>query len=205
MQVPLDTHFRGLTDSEATEARAVIERDIAKIERLTPNIISCHVAVERLQSAQRSGSPYRVRIKINLPPDSELIVDKKPGTHDMHDPMTRVIHDAFRAMRRQVKEGLEKRRGNVKTHDEPRAFVVRLFPEEDYGFLKTPTGDDVYFHKNAVLHHDWQRLTVGTQVRFEEVMGQKGPQASTVQIIDKPGAAAEPTGDEEVPLGWEAT
>jgi hypothetical protein len=42
-------------------------------------------------------------------------------------------------------------------------------------------------------------------VRFEETMGEMGPQATTVQIIDKPGHRVSADSDNEavdVPLGW---
>jgi hypothetical protein len=47
----------------------------------------------------------------------------------------------------------------------------------------------------TTLGHDWERLETGTQGRFDETMGKMGPQATTLQIIDKPGhrvAAGEP-------------
>jgi len=40
-----------------------------------------------------------------------------------------------------------------------------------------------------VLHDDFERLEVGTGVRCFPRECEKGPQTSTVQIIDKPGAA----------------
>jgi len=44
-------------------------------------------------------------------------------------------------------------------------------------------------HRNSVLHDDFERLEVGTGVRCFPRECEKGPQTSTVQIIDKPGAA----------------
>ncbi|MEJ2428230.1 MAG: HPF/RaiA family ribosome-associated protein [Deltaproteobacteria bacterium] len=67
------------------------------------------------------------------------------------------------------------------------ALVDKLFPEKDYGFLKTVDGRVLYFHRNSVLADDFDRLEIGTGVRYVETMGDKGPQASTVQIVDKPG------------------
>ena len=48
----------------------------------------------------------------------------------------------------------------------------------------------MYFHRNSVLHDDFERLAVGTEVRFTPQDGDEGPQASSVQIIGKPGASA---------------
>jgi hypothetical protein len=37
-----------------------------------------------------------------------------------------------------------------------------------------------------LLHDNYDRLAVGTEVRFEEEMGEMGLQASFVQIVSKP-------------------
>jgi cold shock CspA family protein len=31
------------------------------------------------------------------------------------------------------------------------AKIITLFPEKDYGFLETPDGREVYFHRDSVL------------------------------------------------------
>jgi hypothetical protein len=56
-----------------------------------------------------------------------------------------------------------------------------------------------------VLHDAFERLAVGTEVRFEEAEGDKGPQASTVQIVNKPGIRLPAAGPAGVmpPRGWE--
>jgi cold shock CspA family protein len=56
---------------------------------------------------------------------------------------------------------------------------------EDYGFLETPDGREVYFHKNSVLHNGFEQLKVGTEVYYAEEQGEKGPQASTVRVVGR--------------------
>jgi cold shock CspA family protein len=72
-------------------------------------------------------------------------------------------------------------------HDagQQQGIVEKLF-EEGYGFLRE-LGDDrqVYFHRNSVQHDDFERLAIGTEVRFTPREGDDGPQASSVQIVDK--------------------
>jgi cold shock CspA family protein len=53
---------------------------------------------------------------------------------------------------------------------------------EDYGFLQTADGREIYFHKNSVLQPGFDRLEVGTEVYYAEEAGEKGPQASTVRL-----------------------
>ncbi|QKT03989.1 HPF/RaiA family ribosome-associated protein [Ectothiorhodospiraceae bacterium 2226] len=189
MQVPLEISFHGVDRSEWAEA--FIRRQVERMERYAGGgVIGCRVAVELPHRHQHSGKPYHVRVEITLPSRKDLVAVAEPVRVDQEIELRTVIRDAFEAMERQIKRAVATRRHEVKVHDEPVALVARLFPDQDYGFLKTPDGRDIYFHRNAVLHDDYTRLAVGTQVRFVEFMGEDGPQASTVQIIDKPGVRA---------------
>jgi cold shock CspA family protein len=202
MDVPLELSFRQVRKSDQLEE--LIRERVDKLDKFHSRMTSCRVAVEKPHVHQRSGSPYRVRIEVRVPPGHDLVVEERPKTHDLHDTLERVLIDAFQAMERQLKELAERQRMEVKHHDVPIAFVVRLFRDNGYGFLKTPEGREIYFQRAATLGHDWERLEIGTQVRFDETMGEMGPQATTVQIIDKPGhrvAEGEPEAV-EVPRGW---
>lgn len=59
------------------------------------------------------------------------------------------------------------------------ARVIRIFPQEGYGFLQARDGSDVYFHENSVLD-GFDKLEVGTKVTYSVEMGTKGPQASSL-------------------------
>ena len=79
-----------------------------------------------------------------------------------------------------------RRRGQKKNHEPaPAARVAKLFPTEDYGFLETRDGRELYFHKNSVLNHGFERLEIGAEVSFTEELGDKGPQASTVRPVGR--------------------
>jgi cold shock CspA family protein len=94
------------------------------------------------------------------------------------------IVNSFETARRRVTEYAEKQRGEVKTHfEKPVARVVRIFTEQGYGFLMTPEGREVYFHKNAVLDGKFEVLNVGMAVTFIERSGDKGSQASSVSVV----------------------
>jgi cold shock CspA family protein len=186
MDVPLELSFRGV--EKTPDLEQLVEREVDKLHRAS-RFTSCRVAVEQPHQHQRTHNPYRVRIEVTMPPGKDLVVTKEPRDSDRYDNVSTVIRKAFDAMERQLKETAEKRRGDVKSHaGEATALVSRLFPDEDYGFLQTPDGREIYFHRNAVLHEDYERLVIGTEVRYAETMGTKGPQASTVQIVNKPGA-----------------
>jgi len=103
----------------------------------------------------------------------------------MHEPLTKIINDAFKSMERQVKELVERQRREVKTHAEPRALVTKLFA--DYGFITDGGGIDIYFHRNAVVGSPFEAIKIGTEVRFDLSHGEMGPQASSVHIVSTGG------------------
>jgi cold shock CspA family protein len=204
MQVPLELTLRDVPGR--ARLLPLVERNAAKLERVAGGIVRCRVAIEQPQRHQRSGSPYRVRIDLTLPPGKEVVVRREPGEGSLHDPVETVVLDAFKAARRQLARIAEIRRGDRRRPAEPRALVSRIFADDGYGFLRTLDGREVYFHRNSVLHGDFDRLEVGTEVRFAEGTGDEGPQASSVQIVGKPGAAASHAGGPaiEPPRGWRA-
>jgi cold shock CspA family protein len=188
MRVPPEISFRNLEKTEFLED--LIREKVARLERLCDYLISCRVAVESPQEHQESGQPFRVRIDLKVPPGHELVATKEPTEGDIHNELPGVLRDAFGALERQLKKLVEQQRGEIKRHpeQETNAFVSKIFKEENYGFLKALDGREVYFHRNSVLQDDFDRLEVGTGVRYVEVQGEEGPQASTVQVLDKPGA-----------------
>lgn len=187
MQVPLTMTFRNVRKTAAIES--LIRKQAAKLERVCPRIVSCRVAVETRQRHQRTGSPFRVRINVTIPPEHELTAVRDAGEGELHEQLSTVIRRGFEAARRQIKKLVEKQRGEVKSHpqQELSGVVIRLFPEQEYGFIKTLEGREIYFHKNSLSGADFDRLEVGTGVHWTEEDGDKGPQASTVRAIIKPG------------------
>lgn len=198
----LEISYRGVEKTEDIDR--LIREKAAKLQKVCNHIMSCRVAVEKTQQHQRRGNPYRVRLDITVPPAHEIVVRREPTEGDIHEEVSQVLRDVFEAARRKLQALAEKERGEVKVHPDRRemAFVVRLFREEGYGFIKTQDDREIYFHRNAVLNHDFGRLEIGTGVRFVETMGEKGPQATTVQIVDKPGATLSEEPAVEAPLGW---
>lgn len=187
MQVPPEVSYRDVEKTEATEK--LIRDKIAKLEQLHPDIISCRVSVEKPQTYQESGSPYRVRILVRTPPGHELVARRGSTNGEMHETLETVVRDAFESMRSQLRSLAGKQKGEEKKHPEQQlnGIVARIFPEQNYGFLRVVDGSTVYFHRNSVLNADFDRLEVGTGIHCETEMGDKGLQATTVRIVDKPG------------------
>lgn len=206
MKVPPEITYRDVTKTAALDS--LVHEKIAKLERVCDYINSCHIAIEKIHDRPSSGSPYRVRLDITVPPGHELVAESNPSGNNQYTEVDTVIRDAFSMAERQLKElarrQRESQRTKSQTAQETTALVNKLFKEQGYGFIKTLEGQDVYFHRNSVLNDEFDRLEIGTGVHFFLEQGEQGPQASTVKIVDKPGTAAEQA--EEIlidpPLGW---
>lgn len=208
MQQPLEINFHDVPRSDWSVG--LIRERAARLERYNDQIVSGQVIVSRPHHSQHKGMPYRVTIELRLPPQQTLAVTQEPdevprGEADLRP----VINGAFDTMERRLKSlhRSTQREALAPAPDETRGLVVRLFSEDGYGFLRTPDGRELYFHQNAVLHDDFPRLAVGTEVRCEPEMGEAGPQASTVQIVNKPGEReSEDTRQRaDVTAGWRNT
>ncbi len=184
MQTPLQITFRDMEPSEAVEAR--IREKAAKLEQYYSNIMSCRVMVEAPHGHKHQGKLFQVRIDLGVP-DGELVVTHAHHHKDhAHEDVYVAIRDAFDAMKRQLEDYSRMRRGKVKQHEiPPGGHVISLHPEEDYGRIGTPDGRVIYFHRNSVLKDAFDQLEVGSEVRFTEEAGERGPQASSVMPVGK--------------------
>jgi cold shock CspA family protein len=118
-----------------------------------------------------------------------MVVKRTSEASRQFEPLDAIIRRTFESAQRQLESLVEKQRNQVKAHtsNDVTALVDKIFRDEGYGFLRTLDGQQVYFHKNSCLHGEWERLTPGTGVRYTEQEGEKGLQASSVEIVDKRG------------------
>jgi cold shock CspA family protein/ribosome-associated translation inhibitor RaiA len=185
MNLPLELTFRGVEKTESLET--LIREKVGKLERVCGYINGCRIVVEKPQAHQERGNPFRVRIDVTVPPGHELVAERGPMDGNVQEQLTHVIRKTFEAMERQLKELVEKQRGEKKQH--PRQMVValidRLVPEEDHGFLRTVDGREIYFHRHAVVSLDFDELEVGMGVNYDEEQGAEGPQASSVRVVSR--------------------
>jgi cold shock CspA family protein len=186
MQVAPEVIFNGI-DRSAWVENYVIER-LQHLERFAQDITRCHVTLTREQRSHRKGNHYSVMVEVRVPRHHDLAVKKKKQIHDMGTELPAMINEAFSAIETQLKRTVAKRRGDEKIHNgQPHGMVEKLFKDEGYGFIRALDDDrQFYFHCNSVLHDDFERLTVGTEVRFATEEGEDGPQASSVQVVARP-------------------
>jgi ribosomal subunit interface protein len=210
MKVPPEITYRGVEKTDAIEA--LVNEKIAKLERVCDHISSCHIAIEKEQDRPRDRSPYRVRLDIRVPPAHELAAESTMGHQTQYAELDTVIRDAFDKAWRQLRDLSEQQheydKGQVNDGAQSTtALVTKLFPEQGYGLLKTLDGEDVHFTNNSVAHNDFDRLEIGTGVRFEAVQDEDGVlHASTVQIVNKPGVSSGKSNENLIqpPRGWES-
>ncbi|HEV7508066.1 MAG TPA: ribosome-associated translation inhibitor RaiA [Thermoanaerobaculia bacterium] len=183
MQIPMEISTRDVTLSPAIEAE--LRKRADKLERHYNRVTSCRIALERpTGNHHHDGGPYRVRVDVTVP-GSEVVADKQS------EELFLAIRDAFEAAERQVEDFVDRRRDFAKppAGATPEGEVVRLFAEEGFGFLTALDGREIYFHRNAVDGPGFDKLAIGSRVRFAEAQGFEGPQASSVSLVEAGSSA----------------
>lgn len=180
MVEPVQVTFRDIPHSDSVAAH--VEKRAAKLATFFDRMVSCHVVLEVPHRRRHHGKRYHVRVDMRVP-GRELVVSRNPedDKEDLHvtvdgafDDAERVLEDYVRQLQREIKTRV----------GPPRGVVTKVFPERRYGFLEAEEdGHEVYFHANSVLHGRFEKLSVGTRVRYAEEDGEKGPQASTVDVL----------------------
>jgi len=179
MAVPLQITFKGIDASPALEAR--IREKAARLDRFERDILRCHVTVEAPHRHQRQGPLFRARVEVFVPRGDIVVTRESPQDHAHEDPHV-AVRDAFDAVVRQLEDHV--RQQDHRTTPNPPVLahgrVARFVAGEDCGFINTEDGQEVYFHRNSVAGHAFDRLRVGDPVRLSVTDGEKGPQASVV-------------------------
>lgn len=185
MQVPLELTFRDVQKTE--ELEALIHQHVERLERFCDHLMSCRVALEVAHQHQGSVRHYRIRLDLTLPPGKELVVTRESDGNLRPDDLFSLTRDAFHAVERRLRKVNERQQGKFKVHPEQEVsgVVEKLF--DDYGFLRTVSDEEVYFHRNSVLSPGFEQLRVGSGVAYTLEEGDEGPQASSVRVMDGRG------------------
>jgi ribosomal subunit interface protein len=171
-----------MASSDAVEA--YVRARASKLERFSDRITGCHVVVEIPHRHKLHGQHQCVRIDL-IVPGGEIVITRDPSQRKVTEDLYASIDAAFDDAKRLLEDHVRTLRHDVKSHEEHARHgrVKKLFAYEGYGFLESPEGDEVYFHRNSVLHGGFNRLELGSRVRFVQEDGEKGPQASTVVLL----------------------
>lgn len=179
MMKPVQLSWHHVRPSPMVEQR--VRDKVEQLERFSDRITGCSVTLEApSHHHKQTGPKFRVRVELSVP-GGRLVVGRDPTKTRAHEDLMAAVNAAFREARRQLQDHARRIDQRVKAHAPPaRAVVARLFPEDGYGFLRTPDGREIYFHEHSVLRRGFGKLKVGSAVRFAEEPGEEGPQASTV-------------------------
>jgi CspA family cold shock protein len=64
--------------------------------------------------------------------------------------------------------------------------TVKWFNDaKGYGFITRDDGGDVFVHHTAIIADGYRSLGEGDTVEFEVIVGVKGPQATSVRVVEK--------------------
>lgn len=179
MELPLQITSHDFTVTPGIEAE--IRERADRLDSYFQRIMRCRVVIEAPVAHHRRGGPFKVRLDLTVP-RGELVVNRQAD-----EDLLVAIREAFDAMRCQLEDYVRQHRGDVKVHEPlPYGRVTKLFAHEGYGFITTDDDREIYFHTNSVLDPGFNQLQLGTEVRFVEEQGAKGPQASTVSFVGRP-------------------
>ncbi|HSW70467.1 MAG TPA: ribosome-associated translation inhibitor RaiA [Gammaproteobacteria bacterium] len=167
--------FRDLPYSKALET--CIQDHAEKLRQYDEQFTHCRVVVAISQNHKHQGKLYNVRVNLTVP--GKEIVATRQEDEDIYV----AIRDTFNALTRQLEDYLRKRRGEIKTHEALlHGFIVRLFPEENYGFIQGQDGNEYYFSATNVASKTFNQLAVGDTVGFLTESGNEGLQARRVTL-----------------------
>jgi cold shock CspA family protein/ribosome-associated translation inhibitor RaiA len=151
-----------------------IDQEIERLQVHHPGIVH-HLRVTIIGTKHHRRGFFDVHLVASVPGDTLAV--KRNGER-----VRPLVVSCFDTLDRQLREYDRERQGIVKPHEErPRGTVCRLLPADGYGFIKTPDGEEVYFHRNALDGLTIDQLAIGHLVAFATEMGEKGLQATWVR------------------------
>jgi ribosome-associated translation inhibitor RaiA len=187
MHKPLQIAFRNMESSEFLER--LVREKVERLERFNPSIIGCRVVLEVPHRSPDSGKvPLGIAVEVEVPGRPLVVAKGEEDRREMKGDVTRVVNRTFEAIERQLSELQDIQDGVVKQHGATgeSGVVVRLFPEQSYGFVEVKGSPDLYFTRNAVVGGVFDALRIGTLVLVTRATteGPMGPQASSVRLLD---------------------
>lgn len=188
MQTQPTVSFDGVAVDDAIRDAALAH--VHDLEKLSRDIVGCHVVLSQPHQHRRRGRLWSARIELVIP-GADIIVNRTHHLDHAHEDPLVTLRDAFGAARRRLEDCIQRRRGAVKAHephDEGR--ILRVLPAENHGFIATPDGREVYFHAHALCEQALSGLEPGTPVRFTVEEGDDGPQATWVHVTGPAPAPA---------------
>lgn len=188
MQIPLSISFHNCDGSEAVEDH--VRDHVSRLEGIYDRLTACRVRIDQRADNVNHSIPPVVRIELSLPGRKDIVVAHEPDRLQrkfQRPDIRNAINEAFRIAERQLAEYKEQLNDRTapERHEAAQEFlgqVAEINPQDDFGFLLTKEGSNLYFHRNSMLNGDFDRLKRGQPVTYVEDVGDTGPIATKVRV-----------------------
>jgi ribosome-associated translation inhibitor RaiA len=186
MERPLQIAFKDMASSETLEA--LIRERVERLQRFHSNITGARVVIGVPHRSPESGKPpIGITVEIDVPGHKPIVAKGEQDRRETKGDHAAVINRVFEAIERQLEQTAAIRNREVKNHGSSgdTGIVVRIFPEQNYGFVEVKDSPDLYFTRDVVTAGAFDELEVGTVVHVTRAAseGPMGPQASSVKRL----------------------
>jgi ribosome-associated translation inhibitor RaiA len=193
MERPLQIAFKNVDSSASLEA--LIRERVERLQRFHHNITGARVVVEiPHRSAEGAKPPLGIVVEVDIPGRNPVIGKGQQERREVKGDSTAIVNRVFEAVERQLEQIAAIRKGEVKQHGSvgDTGVVVRLFPDQSYGFIEVKDSPDLYFSRDVCGNGSFEEIRVGSLVHVTRATaeGPMGPQASSVKLM---GASRSPS------------
>ena len=186
MERPLQIAFKNMASSEFLEG--LIRERVDRLHRFHHNITGARVVVEVPHRSAESGkTPIGISVEVDIPGHKPVIAKGEQDRREMKGDSSAIVNRVFEAIERQLEQTSAIMNREVKNHSSAgdTGVVVRLFPDQNYGFVELRDAADLYFSREVVAGGAFDDLKVGTVVHVTKSAseGPMGPQASAIKLL----------------------
>ena len=187
MERPLQIAFKNMASSEFLEG--LIRERVERLQRFHSHITGARVVIEVPHRSPESGkTPIGIAVEIDVPGHKPIVAKGEQDRREMKGDQTAILNRVFEAAERQLEQIAAIKNRDVKHHDSvgDTGVVVRIFPDENYGFVEVKDSPDLYFARTVVTNGGFDELQVGTVVYITRAAseGPMGPQASSIKLLN---------------------
>ncbi len=151
MERPLQIAFKNVESSASLET--LIRERVERLQRFHPHITGARVVVEVPHRSPESGKlPLGIAVEIDVPGRNPVIAKGEQDRREVKGDRSAIVNRVFEAAERQLEQIAAIRKGEVKQHGSAgdTGIVVRIFPEQNYGFIEVKDSPDLYFSREVV-------------------------------------------------------
>jgi hypothetical protein len=186
MERPLQIAFKNVESSVSLET--LIRERVERLQRFHPHITGARVVVEVPHRSPESGKlPLGIAVEIDIPGRNTVIAKGEQDRREIRGDRSAIVNRVFEAAERQLEQISAIRKGEVKQHGSvgDTGIVVRIFPDQHYGFIEVKDSPDLYFSRDVVGNGSFEHIKVGALVHVTRATseGPMGPQASSVKLV----------------------